>query len=206
MSETATPSRRSYEGFSLISLLRFHRRSCQGFTLIELLVVIVIIGVLSTIGLATYSNAQKSARDAKRKADLNQINLYLQYYYNDNGRYPAAGECAIGTGGCNYSTAGDSWIPALVSGGYTTRLPVDPINNTDGPWNATSDNYSYAYGNVSSDGQNYDLTARLENTSDPDRCGVKDWKWYNGMPGGPNNWCPPSGSYSPQIYEASPDR
>lgn len=45
----------------------------KGFTLIELMVVVSIIAVLSVIALALFSNAQKSARDGKRRAELKAI-------------------------------------------------------------------------------------------------------------------------------------
>lgn len=180
-----------------------------GFTLVELLIVISIIAILSTVGISAYAGSQRSARDAKRKADLNQINLYLQYYYSDNGKYPQAGGIPYGNAGSVQSTSGDAWIPALVSGGYTSRVPVDPLNNNSYP--EVTGNYSYAYGNVTLDGQRYDLTTQLENGGDQDRCGVKNWKYcIGGIPGCPaagQPWCTAfGGRYSNQIYEASPDR
>lgn len=59
----------------------------SGFTLIELLVVISIIGVLSAIGLSTFSGAQKKARDARRRADLKQIQNAMEQYYINYGTY-----------------------------------------------------------------------------------------------------------------------
>jgi prepilin-type N-terminal cleavage/methylation domain-containing protein len=47
--------------------------SSVGFTLIELMVVIAIIAILALVGLSVFSNAQKSARDAKRQADIDSI-------------------------------------------------------------------------------------------------------------------------------------
>ncbi|KKU11410.1 MAG: hypothetical protein UX17_C0079G0007, partial [Parcubacteria group bacterium GW2011_GWC2_45_7] len=44
-----------------------------GFTLIEILVVATIIGLLAAGGFVTYSNLSRQSRDAKRKADLEQI-------------------------------------------------------------------------------------------------------------------------------------
>ncbi|MCG2691197.1 prepilin-type N-terminal cleavage/methylation domain-containing protein, partial [Microgenomates group bacterium] len=45
----------------------------KGFTLIELLVVIAIIGILSSVGLSTFTTAQIKGRDAKRKTHLSQL-------------------------------------------------------------------------------------------------------------------------------------
>ncbi len=50
----------------------------SGFTLIELLVVIAIIGILTTIGVSTYTGAQKNARDARRKIDIDAIASALE--------------------------------------------------------------------------------------------------------------------------------
>lgn len=61
----------------------------RGFSLIELLVVIAIIVILSTVGVAIYSDSQKSARDAKRKQDITAISSALEARYN-NGTYPPA--------------------------------------------------------------------------------------------------------------------
>jgi prepilin-type N-terminal cleavage/methylation domain-containing protein len=63
----------------------------QGFTLIELLVVISIIGLLVSFGAARYLTAEKGARDARRKSDLNQYRTALESYANANGSvYPEA--------------------------------------------------------------------------------------------------------------------
>lgn len=59
----------------------------QAFTLIELLVVATIIGVLMSIAIVSFSNAQKKSRDAKRKADLETVRQALVLYRQDNGDY-----------------------------------------------------------------------------------------------------------------------
>jgi len=121
----------------------------KGFTLIELLVVIAIIGLLATIVMVSLNTARTKARDTKRKADIRQIRLALEMYYDTNGRYPQAGGCAYGSNCYVFSTVGSSWLPALV-GTYMSALPLDPKNNADGPW--ITGNYSYAYGNVDTNG------------------------------------------------------
>lgn len=59
-----------------------------GFTLIELLVVIAIIGLLSTLSILALNTARARARDAKRIADVRQIQTALEMYYNDMSDYP----------------------------------------------------------------------------------------------------------------------
>lgn len=61
----------------------------KGFTLLEMLVVIGIISILISLGIASYSTAQKKARDAKRKGDIRAIlNAVEQYYSICNYAYP----------------------------------------------------------------------------------------------------------------------
>ncbi len=85
----------------------------NSFSLIELLVVVVIIGVLAGLGFLSYSNALKSSRDGRRKADLEQIHAALEMYKSDNGVYPA-----VAPGNCT-NVAG-SLAP------YLPIIPPDP--------------------------------------------------------------------------------
>jgi general secretion pathway protein G len=66
------------------------KKNKKGFTLIELLVVIAIIGLLSTLAIVALNSARQKSRDAKRVADIKQIQTALELYYNDNFGYPAA--------------------------------------------------------------------------------------------------------------------
>ena len=170
-------------------MYRLGLKNKKGFTLIELLVVIAIIGLLATLAIVGLNSARVKARDVKRKADLRQIRNALEMYAQENGIYPPAGACAYGTNCYVYSTAGNSWIPALVP--YLPKQPVDPVNNLGGPW--TDGHYSYSYGNVTANGQGFDLDGQLENISDPDRCELKQYKLN--LTG--TSWC---GIYSKQMY------
>lgn len=179
-----------------------YMKAHRGFTLIELLVVIAIIGLLSSVVLASLNSARMKARDAMRMQQLGEIRKALELYYSANGYYPQSG-CGWDCNGYRYSYSASSWN-ALASelAPYISTLPVDPINTACAPW--SNNCFSYAYGNVTRNSHpaQYDLTGQLEDTSSPFRCGVRNYKFYFT---GVNPWCIAyGGSYSNQIYEASP--
>ena len=60
----------------------------SGFTIVELLVVIAMIIIISTLVVANLSSGQVKARDEERKNDVANIASYLEIYYNQNGSYP----------------------------------------------------------------------------------------------------------------------
>jgi len=100
----------------------------KGFTLIELLVVIFIIGLLASIVVVSVQAARTKARDAKRVADLKQIQNALESYNNANNQYPNPGwawrsECAAWGG-----YAANNVIPGLVPT-YLSAFPSDPAMN-----------------------------------------------------------------------------
>ena len=81
----------------------------RGFTLIELLVVVAIIGLLASIILASLNSARYKSRDARRIADLKEIQNALELYYSDHTQYPTALDTAH-----------------LVTPGYMPEIPTDP--------------------------------------------------------------------------------
>lgn len=173
--------------------------SIRGFTLIELLVVIAIIGVLSSVVLASLNQARIKARDTSRISQLAEIRKALELYYLDYGYYPAS-NCGWDCNGYRYSYD-SSWNTLASDLAPYITLPRDPVNTGCTPWSANC--FSYAYGNVgrSTYAPQYDLTAQLEDTNSPYRCAARGYRFYFNNQG----WCSASGgSYSDQIYEASP--
>lgn len=69
--------------------MKNQRLPSLGFTLIEVIVVIVIIGMVSTFAVANYYRTQAIARDGKRVQDLNFAQAALEQYKLANGAYPA---------------------------------------------------------------------------------------------------------------------
>lgn len=63
----------------------------RGFTIIELLIVIIVIGILATLVITTFSGIQRNARNRTREADVNAVHSQLEYYYGNNGVYPTLG-------------------------------------------------------------------------------------------------------------------
>lgn len=105
------------------------KKTLKGFTLVELLVVIAIIGLLSTVAVVSLNSARTKSRDAKRVADIKQIQTALELFFNDNTRYPQEDNAAaIGTGAKTVLTTS-----GFVAGGATTYMgliPRDPSFTT----------------------------------------------------------------------------
>ena len=60
----------------------------KGFSLIELLVVISIIGILTTVLVMNFVGSRQRARDAQTIQNLNSIKNALRMYYNEYQFYP----------------------------------------------------------------------------------------------------------------------
>lgn len=88
----------------------------KAFTLVEMLIVVVIIGILAAALIPKLTGAEAKARDAARKANLNQINTALRQFFNDYWAYP-------GTGNTTLSIDNVSWD---IAPKYITSLPTDP--------------------------------------------------------------------------------
>lgn len=130
-----------------------------GFTLVELLIVIAVIGVLAGgIMLVLDPAAQfQKANDARRKADISQIEKALETFYQDVGKYPEVESNKIKGLDGNAVDWGTSFMP------YISALPADPNS---------SKKYVYHMG---SGGQTYYLYASLDRgANDPQACNQGD--------------------------------
>lgn len=129
---------------------------------------------MTVIGFSLFGNAQRAARDSRRKTDLRNIASALQLYYNDNRAYPAANWV--------YSNGTQPWITGLTSN-YIALVPTDPVSNGGQPW--ISNQYGYAYWSAVCSsypaGSYFVLVTQLENKSDADRIGAKPAKWCDGQ-------------------------
>lgn len=76
----------------------------QGFTIVELLIVIVVIAILASISIVTYTGIQTRARNTATIAGVRTHIGHLEVYAAENGDYPRA----IGTEG-NYYCLGSGY-------------------------------------------------------------------------------------------------
>ena len=91
------------------------RRTSSGFTLIELMIVMSLIVILASIGLALYTNSVIRAKESVLKEDLFRMRDAIDQYYADKGKYPAT-------------------LDALVSDKYLRSIPVDPFTQSADTW------------------------------------------------------------------------
>jgi prepilin-type N-terminal cleavage/methylation domain-containing protein len=114
----------------------FYTVKNSGFTLIELMVVITIIGILATIGYASFDDARKQSRDKVRMSALKELQLSIELYRAQYGRYPVAGSGCVAAvpvdefAGPGPSSAADfnectTYIAGLVPD-FISSLPSDP--------------------------------------------------------------------------------
>jgi prepilin-type N-terminal cleavage/methylation domain-containing protein len=141
--------------------------SKTGFTLIEILLVVAIMGLLSSIIFVSLTQARIKARDAKRKADIKSLITAIHLYHSVNNQYPSGG--ALGTP--NSETDVQNLSSFLVPN-FLPKIPDDP--------NPVSSNYKYVWGNASAQAQEFGVLVPFSND------GGIDCKWITN--GGNDNW------------------
>jgi type II secretion system protein G len=121
----------------------------NAFTLIELMIVIAILGVLAALISGNFITSLKKGGDARRKANLEQIQRALEMYYEDKKSYPTFNIFQTP----NYSLC-ESAIAEFCNSEktYMQKIPTDPVSGN---------NYVYV-----SDGQSYQLYSCIENNLD----------------------------------------
>ena len=90
-------------------------RSAGGFTLIEVLVVVTLIVVLASVGMASYTNSVQRAREAVLRENLFRMRDAIDQYYADKNKYPQS-------------------LQDLVTDKYLREVPKDPMTNSADTW------------------------------------------------------------------------
>ena len=95
-------------------------RSANGFTLLELMIVVSIIGILTTLAVPSYQSSVVKAKEAALRQDLSTLRDVLDQHKADQGKYPPS-------------------LSALVSTGYLRGIPKDPFTGVATTWQEISD-------------------------------------------------------------------
>lgn len=137
----------------------------KAFTLIELLIVIAIIGILSSIVLVNLNSARVKARDAARLSSIKSIQNALDAYFVANEHYPRSINCGStspNASWCNSSSVDGNghWIKDNGVGVISSwNDPVDPGQSASPKWLPSGGGTYFYYGS----GSFYMIVFGLEN-------------------------------------------
>ena len=87
----------------------------DGFTMIELLVVVSLVIILASVGMAQYRNGVIRAQEAVLREDLFRLRDLIDQFYADKQKYPQT-------------------LEELVEGQYLRAIPKDPFTNSADTW------------------------------------------------------------------------
>jgi len=130
----------------------------KGFTLLELIVVIIIIGILATLGFAQYSKTLEKGRSAEAKEILGNLRSAEEAYYQEYDVYATdittiainAPTACTATHYFSYSAAGTTTAAGIGTALRCTTLGKTPQAGTQytvnvtwatGAWGGTSGYY-----------------------------------------------------------------
>lgn len=107
-------------------MLSIKKKKIKGFSLIELLVVISLVGILSTISVVSYNSTRIKERDSQRLADIKKISIGLERYRDVHGIYPQCQGCDKLKTGDWYTCLGEALKP------FIGEIPFDPGSSGQG--------------------------------------------------------------------------
>ena len=87
----------------------------NGFTMIELLVVVSLVIILASIGMAQYKNGVVRAQEAVLRENLFRMRDVIDQFYADRQKYPQS-------------------LEELVEGQYLRAIPKDPFTGSADTW------------------------------------------------------------------------
>lgn len=95
--------------------MRCRGKNEAGFTLMELMIVMMIIGVLTTLAIPSFVSAVRSAKEAVLKEDLRVMRSAIDSYTMDKQKAPQS-------------------LDDLVQEGYLKVIPEDPMTKSRETW------------------------------------------------------------------------
>lgn len=162
----------------------------KGFTVIELLVVVAVVALLSSVIFTSVSSAREKAEDVKMKKETNSVKQAIEAYRIDYNTVPLGNNANLSEsqtyleGSLEYQGA----LQELVDEGYLSAVPQ------------SHDESSYAY-IVSADGTEAAFAANLNrassNNPESNSCEFMENEIVPQIPGPPSFPSPPS---PPQVF------
>lgn len=145
----------------------------KGFTLIEILIVVAIISILSSVVLIGLGPTQRIGRDARRLADLRQVQTGLGLYFNKCGYYP--GVAQPNNPPCAEFQVISGWasLKSAIQGSnvIVETLPNDPTAGKNYFYGVASDGSGYVIGAILEDPNSQALTNDTDNQIYGVNCG-----------------------------------
>jgi len=100
------------------------KKNKRAFTLIELMLVMALIAILSTMMLPNLNGAQDKAKEASLRAIVHAMQIALENYYLDHQKYPTG-----------VATPAEQMVELLKQGDYLNQTPKNPF--TSKPYQAS---------------------------------------------------------------------
>ncbi len=121
---------------------RFELKQRKGFTIVELLVVIVVIGILTTIVIVSYGAWQTSTRTAQVKSDLTSAASAMEAARNFGSGYPSSLPSSITpSSGVTLTLTATAATSYCIDGGSTVDSSIqyytDSLTGSKGPQTGT---------------------------------------------------------------------
>lgn len=129
-------------------------KSKSGFSIVEVGIIIVVIGILATIGTISYLAIQREARDSKRSAHAHIMMSALEKYYDSHGEYPSgcpttpctetlSSRLSWNNGTIINTSTSSAQLAELF--GQTVESIKDPASTRSNAFSFRATNYTYNY-------------------------------------------------------------
>lgn len=111
-------------------------KNTKGFTIVELVIVIIIIGILATLVIITFTGMNQNARNTKRQTDVNAVVNHVQAFYAQYAFYPTQADLT--------STGAGGFVPTYMKG-LDPKALLDPKQNGTGAIGTSVSAAQYGY-------------------------------------------------------------
>lgn len=146
----------------------------DGFTIVELLIVIVVIGILATLVIVTFTGIQQKARNSQRQTDINAVDSHVEAFYAQYAAYPTLAQLQNSGWRAKYMKGLDS--DALLAPSSTTQIDSAAATTAKYQYAPTDGTDACSGGDTSTTGDEpsvdsscvaFSLSAELEGGGDP---------------------------------------